>query len=251
MAAPRPYLTHWGRVRNAVVWEALTAALADIGPAPLSVLDAGGGTGGFAVPLAGLGHRVTVVDPSPDSLAALARRAAEEGAHTAINGVQGDLSTLLDVVEAGSVDVVLCHSVLEVADDPAAGVATVAAALRPGGLASVVAANRTAAVLSRALAGRFDEAVTALDDANGRWGDHDATRRRFSRDELVALLASAGLVTGDVHGVRVFTDLVPGALLDTDAAAFEALVRLEVAASARDPYRDLATQLHVLARRAG
>ena len=251
MAAPRPYVTHWGRVRNAVVWESLTAALAGLGDGPLSILDAGGGTGGFAVPLAGLGHRVTVVDPSPDSLAALARRAAEEGADAAIDGVQGDLSTLLDVVAPGSVDVVLCHSVLELADDPAADVATVAAALRPGGVASVVAANRTAAVLLRALAGRFEEANAALDDADGRWGAGDAARRRFGRDELVALLAAAGLVADDVHGVRVFTDLVPGALLDTDAAAFEALVRLEVAASARDPYRDLATQLHVLTHRAG
>jgi SAM-dependent methyltransferase len=252
VAAPRPYLTHWGRVRNAVVWDVLlTTALAGLGEGPLSVVDAGGGTGGFAVPLAALGHRVTVVDPSPDSLAALARRAAEEGADATITGVQGDLSTLLDVVAPGSADVVLCHSVLELADDPAAGVAAVASALRPGGVASVVAANRTAAVVSRALAGRFEEAAAALDDPEGRWGAGDAARRRFGRDELVALLAGAGLAAAEVHGVRVFTDLVPGALLDTDAAAFEALVRLEVAASARDPYRDLATQLHVLAHRGG
>ena len=247
MAAP--YLTHWGRVRAAVVWETLTAALARLGPAPLTILDAGGGTGGFSVPLAALGHRVTVVDPSPDSLAALERRAAEEGADHSITGVQGDLGTLLDVVGPGGVDVVLCHSVLEVVDDPVAGIATVAATLRPGGLASVVAANRSAAVVSRALAGRFDEAVAALDDPAGRWGDADATQRRFDRVELVGLLADAGLVADDVHGVRVFTDLVAGALLDTDAAAFEALVRLETAAAARDPYRDLATQLHILATR--
>ncbi len=248
MAAPRPYLTHWGRVRAAVVWDALVAALARVGDGPLRVLDAGGGTGGFSVPLASLGHHVTVVDPSPDSLAALERRAAEEGV-TGITGVQGDLGTLLDVVAPGEVDVVVCHSVLEVVDDPAAGLATVAAALHPGGLASVVTANRAAAVVSRALAGRFDEAAAALDDPAGRWGAADAARRRFTRDELVALLAVAGLAADEVHGVRVFTDLVPGALLDTDAAAFEALVRLETAVAGRDPYRDLATQLHVLATR--
>lgn len=249
MAAPRPYLTHWGRVRSAVVWDALTTAMSALSTAPLTVLDAGGGTGGFAVPLAALGHRVTVVDPSPDSLAALERRAAEEGAD--LTAVQGDLGDLVDVVGPGGADVVLCHSVLEVVDDPAAGVATVAAAVRPGGLASVVAANRSAAVVSRALAGRFDEAAAALDDADGRWGTGDPARRRFDRAGLVALLAGAGLAAEEVHGVRVFTDLVAGALLDTDAAAFEALVRLELAAAGRDPYRDLATQLHVLARRAG
>ncbi|HEU0132230.1 MAG TPA: methyltransferase [Mycobacteriales bacterium] len=250
MAAPRPYLTHWGRVRTAVVWDALTAALPDLGPAPLSIVDAGGGTGGFAVPLAALGHQVTVVDPSPDSLAGLERRAADEG--VPVTAVQGELTDVPGVVGPGGADVVLCHSVLELADDPARGVAAVADALRPGGLASVVAANRTAAVVSRALAGRFEEAAAALDDPAGRWGDGDATRRRFGRDELVALLTAAGLDVAEVHGVRVFTDLVPGGLLDTDAAAFEALVRLELAAAARDPYRDLATQLHVLARsRAG
>jgi S-adenosylmethionine-dependent methyltransferase len=232
VAAPRPYLTHWGRVRSAVVWDALTTAMSALSTAPLTVLDAGGGTGGFAVPLA-----------------ALERRATEEGAH--LTAVQGDLGDLVDVVGPGGADVVLCHSVLEVVDDPATGVAAVAAAVRPGGLASVVAANRSAAVVSRALAGRFDEAAAALDDADGRWGTGDPSRRRFDRAGLVTLLAGAGLAAEEVHGVRVFTDLVAGALLDTDAAAFEALVRLELAAAGRDPYRDLATQLHVLARRTG
>lgn len=246
-----PSLTHWGRVRGAVVWQVLTEALAGLGGS-VHVLDAGGGTGGLAVPLALLGHRVTVVDPSPDSLAALERRAAEEapGRALELTAVQGDLDTLLDVVEPGSVDLVLCHSVLEVVEDPAAGLATVAAALRPGGLASVLVANRSAAVLARALSGHFAEAVTAMDDPDGRWGVADAALRRFGRDELVGLVAAAGLAPVDVHGVRVFTDLVPGALIDADAAAFEALVTLELAASRRSPYAELATQLHVLAQRA-
>src|SRR5437764_12431059 len=107
-------------VRTAVVWDYLTATLDELGQAgtTLRVLDAGGGTGGFAVPLAELGHHVTVVDPSPDSLAALDRRAAESGTSGQVQAVQGDVAGLADVVEAGSVDLVLCHSVLEVVDDP-------------------------------------------------------------------------------------------------------------------------------------
>lgn len=65
-------------MRTAVVWDALRAVLAELAGATgrdvLDIVDAGGGTGGFAVPLAALGHTVTVVDPSPDSLAALERR---------------------------------------------------------------------------------------------------------------------------------------------------------------------------------
>ena len=58
--------------RTSVVWDALRPAL-DGGP--VDVLDIGGGTGGLAVRVAELGHRVRVVDPSPDALASLDRRA--------------------------------------------------------------------------------------------------------------------------------------------------------------------------------
>src|SRR4051812_33541180 len=156
-------------VRTAVVWEVLRATLADLAPngEPVRVLDAGGGSGGFAVPLAELGHPVTVVDPSPDSLAALERRAAETGASERIRAVQGDAAGLGDVVEAGSVDLVICHSVLEVVDDPLEALRAVARALRPGGIASILAVNRVAAVLARAAAGRLGEARRMLDDPQG------------------------------------------------------------------------------------
>src|SRR3712207_7602612 len=49
------------------------------GGTPLRVLDVGGGSGMFAVPLARLGHDVTVVDPSADALATLRRRADTAG----------------------------------------------------------------------------------------------------------------------------------------------------------------------------
>src|SRR6478752_1433182 len=77
--------------RTSVVWDA-GRPLVEAGT---DVLDIGGGTGGFAVRVAELGAQVTVVDPSPDALAALARRARELAVD--VSAVQGDLSTLLDV----------------------------------------------------------------------------------------------------------------------------------------------------------
>ena len=239
-------------MRTAVVWsvlrDALTALAVDRGDARLHVLDAGGGTGGFAVPLAGLGHEVTVVDPSPDSLAALERRAAEAGLAGAIHAVQGDAAQLPELVASESVDAVLFHSVLEVVDDPTASVAALAGVLRRGGIASVLAAGRAAAVVARALAGHFDEAAHVLDDPHGRFGPSDAVVRRFTESELSELLTAAGLHVQSVHAVRVFSDLVPGALLD-DPAAGASLLALEEAVSARAEFRALATQLHVLATR--
>jgi SAM-dependent methyltransferase len=239
-----------------VVWDVLEATLATLAQravatesAGLDVLDAGGGTGGFAVPVAELGHRVTVVDPSPDSLAALERRAAEAGVTDRIRGIQGDAAELVGLVEPGSFDVVLCHSVLEVVDDVSGAVAAIAGCLRPGGVASVLAANRNAVVLARAVAGRFAEARQALVDPTGRWGDGDPIPRRFDHDDLVALLERSGLRVDAVHGIRIFADLVPGALVDSEPGALAALRDLEASAAEEPAFRDVATQLHVLATR--
>ena len=143
----------------------------------------------------------------------------------------------------------LCHSLLEVVDEPAATLATVAGALRPGGCASVLAAGRAAAVLARALGGHPADALRVLTDPSGRWGTADGVLRRFDTDGLVALVGAAGLTVEAVHGVRVLADLVPGAVLDAEPGAAEALRELELAAAALPPYRDVAAQLHVLARR--
>lgn len=212
----------------------------------LRVVDVGGGTGGFAVPLAKAGHEVTVIDASPDALAALTRRAAEAGVGELVRAVQGDADSFADLVPPGSADVVLCHSVLEIVDSPPEVAAALAATLRPGGAASVLVANRNAAVLARAMGGHLDTALALLRDPQGQAGPKDTLRRRFDLESVTDLLAKAGLSVVEIHGVRVVADLVPGGVLDRD---HEALTEFELATAAHSPFRDVATQLHLLARR--
>src|SRR5262249_35911659 len=135
------------------------------GRARLDIVDAGGGTGGFAVPLACLGHNVTVVDPSPDSLAAAQRRAAEKD----LPPPAGEGGAAAPATGAGeeSAGPGLCRSVLEYVDAPAAALAAIARVLRPGGVVSVLAASAVAAVIHRALAGRFADARRLLAGIGG------------------------------------------------------------------------------------
>ena len=212
----------------------------------LTVLDVGGGTGGFAVPLAEAGHTVTVVDASPDALAALTRRAADARVGERVRAVQGDGDALTGLVAPASVDLILCHAVLEVVDDPAGVVAAIAAALRPGGAVSLLVAGRAAAVLGRALNGHLDTAAALLDDPDGSAGPRDTLRRRYDAETAAALLTAAGLTVEETHGVRVLADLLPAAVAEADP---QAILDLELALSARPPYRDLASQLHLFARR--
>jgi SAM-dependent methyltransferase len=228
------------------VWDVLrdvvSARMAETGRQALDIVDVGGGTGGLAVPFAALGHNVTVVDPSPDALAAAQRRAAEAGAR--LIAVQGEAASLDSVVGTKAADLVICHNVLEYVDSPADAMTAIAAVLRPSATVSVLASNAVAAVLHQALAGRFAEARQLL-GADGRAG----APRRFTLIELTALLEGAGLRPGQAHGLRIFSGLVPGALLDGDAGTADALRALEEAAAVTPPLRDIAAQLHVLGHR--
>jgi S-adenosylmethionine-dependent methyltransferase len=280
----------WNRyddARTAVIREVLravvTGLVAETGRSRLDIVDAGGGTGGSAVPLAGQGHTVTVIDPSPDSLAAAQRRAAEMSVQ--LRAVQGDVGDLATVVGEQGADLVLCHSVLEYVDSPATAMTMVASVLRPGGAVSVLATSAVAAVIHRALAGRFDEArrllaavggpaVTAdsrsgAGSDGGSGGGSDAPSgggsdarsgggsdarsgggpRRFTLAEVTGLIEGAGLRPGAAHGIRVFTDLVPGSFADVDPGAADALLALEQAASTHPAFHDFAAQFHVLGYR--
>ncbi|MGH3261774.1 MAG: class I SAM-dependent methyltransferase [Trebonia sp.] len=269
--------------RSSLVWDVLADVIAErvaeSGRAALDVVDVGAGTGGLAVSIAGRGHRVTVVDPSPDALAAARWRAAEAGVTlTEVQGEASDLPTLIGEpgsdrggVDVAGADLVICHNVLGYVDSPEVALAAIARVLRPGGTVSVLAANAVAAVLQRALAGRYAEALAMLPDSTaasaGRpamvppttvppttvpptmvpptTGQTSATRR-FTLPELTALIEGAGLRVGDAYGIRIFSGLLPGAV--ADLAAAEALRNLEDAAATSPPLRDIAARLHVLAR---
>jgi S-adenosylmethionine-dependent methyltransferase len=241
-------------VRTSVVWESVRAVVVErekqLGRS-LRVIDLGGGTGGLAVPLAQLGHHVTVIEPNLDALASLYRRAGDFGVAERIVAVQGDAADLLEVHPDADADLVCCHGALEFVDDPAATLRSVASVLTDGGYVSLVVATRIGAVLARALAGQFAQAQCALTSDDGRWGPADPLRRRFDAAGVTTLVQSAGLAVQDIRGVRIFSDLVPAAYVDfkVDQAA---LLTLEQTASRHPDYSFLGhigAALHLLARR--
>ncbi len=163
------------------------------------------------------------------------------------------MDALAEAAPADGADLVLGHGLLEVVDDAASAVAALRQAAAPGAAVSVLVAGRYAAVLGRALGGRLAEARALLTDPDGRYGPHDALRRRLDTATLRALLehrraarSSCCRATGCIEG------WVPGSVRDGGpAVAVAARAELDELAAAAEPLRDVAARLHALARRPG
>ena len=244
--------TSWTTLRGAVVWDGLQAVLDRLAGdgRSLSVVDAGGGTGGFAVPLAQRGHRVTVIDPSFDSLASLDRRAGERGVADRVEGRQGDLSTLGDLVPPGYGRPGAVSQRARGRRRPCCGAGVrrghapprwrgQRARRQPHGSGARPRGRRS----HRRRAGRARRPGRARRTRATRSSDGSTGRA------CPGWWSSVGLSVDAVHGVRVTLDLVPGSLLEADADAYDALLRLERAASQLPALRDVATQFHLLASR--
>ena len=229
--------------RQRLVWQLLAEAVASVssGERPAAVLDCGGGSGSFAVPLARAGAQVTVVDVSVDALATLSRRADEAGVSQRVRSVQCDVEVLADAVPAASFDLVLAHGVREAVDHLAPAFDAIAATVRPGGLLSVLVGNPVAGVLARALTGDVAGALRELRGLDSDFG-------RPGPSAVQALCREAGLLIEQVHGIGVFAELVSGSALDAPGA-LEALADLEAETAVRPPFCEIASRVHILARR--
>ena len=219
---------------------------------PASVVDAGGGTGQLAVPLAQLGYRVAVVDTSAAMLATCAQRAADESAELAerVATVQGDVAELPRLLGPASQDAALCHEVVTSAEDAAAVLGALAEVLRPGGVLSLTYANRDWLVLRAGRRGDYPAALRLLDHA-GVPPEDDRRERRTHRavtaDELAPHVAKAGFEVIGSYGVSAFGE---GRDEDLDSGAQRDLLELERRVAGREPYRSAAQVVHLIGRRA-
>ncbi len=151
---------------------------------------------------------------------------------------------------ARSADLVLCHGVLEIVDDPAAALAAIAggaAPRRPAQPARRPAPRRRASARACRPLRPGARAPRRHPDGRRREGSPPTAARGppFTADEVRRLLADAGSRSRSVHGIRVFADLVPGSLLDLEPGATEALRRARARggrASGVPPARDPAAR---------
>ncbi|PWI11166.1 SAM-dependent methyltransferase [Streptomyces sp. NWU339] len=219
----------------------------------LRVLDVGMGRGSQALRLARAGHSVTGLERDAEMLAAARAALAREpeGIRERMRIVEGDGRDTGVHFLPGSFDVVLCHGVLMYVAEPDPLVAGLARMLAPGGLLSLLVRNGDAPAMRSGLRGDWAGALTAFDatfDATCHMDEESGLETRADRlEKLTATLAGLGAPLHTWYGVRVFTDAAadgthaPAGVPDDLAT----LLEVEERAGRTDPYRGVASLLHL------
>jgi S-adenosylmethionine-dependent methyltransferase len=225
-----------GRLRHAVILHHLRSHLP---PAPLDILDVGGGTGEMSADLARGGHALTLLDLAP----AMVEKARRQCAGLNVTLACADAGQIPALFDAGRFDLAMCHSVLSFLADPLTLLAELSRVVRLGGLLSVVVGNRFHLPLRATLLEKdFRRARAGLDDEIGGMDLFGLPRRTFYPAEVRRMIQARGMRVVGEYGVRVFADLLDGTLDITPD-----LLALELAASERMPYRHLARFLQFIA----
>ena len=239
----------WGRLLHSV---ALANVQRHLGGQPLRVLDAGGGNGVEAIPLAAQGHTVTLLDLTGEMLAEARRNAEASGVAERMAFYQADLVAIPDLFPDAQFDLILCHNVLQYAGDLGATTGAVCHPLRPGGLISVMCVNRYSEPYRQALMQLdLDAAYASLDAKTIFAYTFGVPVQAYVAEDLVGPLEQAGCSVIGRYGVRCVNDYVLDNNLKYDPAFFARLERLELTLTDRYPYYLLARFFQLIARRVG
>jgi S-adenosylmethionine-dependent methyltransferase len=231
------YATTRGRIRLALLMERILGSF----PAPPArILDAGGGSGAVAAPLAEHGFSVTLLDPSHGMLRVAARRIADAGVNVAT--VEGPIEDVAELAP-GPYDAICCHAVLMYLDDPVPALRALRSQVAAGAVLSLLEKNRAGLALRPGLRGDYLEATRVLESPIAA-GNLGIPNRARSVEEWRDLLAATGWTLDSWVGIRLFSDLAPD---DLPADRFDELATLEREAGRRDPYRAIARLIHIAA----
>jgi S-adenosylmethionine-dependent methyltransferase len=236
-----------GRLRSELAWENMRRFLS-LNASKRRALDVGGGTGFVSVQLAGIGYEVVLLDGSEEMLR-IARQQAEVGGVAArISFCHADAGQLPERFDAESFDFVVCHNLLEYAEDPARTVRDIARLLRKDAVLSILVRNRAGEVLKEAIKSRDWKLATASLNAETAMDSlYGENLRIFAPAQVRDLLARTGLDVVAEHGVRVFFDYV--GLENPADAAYSQIFELESALGIRPEFAAIARYIQVIARR--
>jgi S-adenosylmethionine-dependent methyltransferase len=217
---------------------------------PLRILDAGGGSGADAIPLARDGHSVDLLDYSPEMIKVAKEIVHREQLEDKIRLHVADVSQLDRIFPQPQFDVVVCHNVLQFVGDVPAMLAGMVKTLVPGGILSLISGNRyTIPYRAAFMAQDLDKALDLIGSRTSRNAIFNATVTEYSADEIKEMLPGGGLAFDAYYGIRCLIDYWGSNETKLKPEVWEKIVRLEYALTDRYPYNLLARFWQIVAHK--
>ena len=221
----------WGRMFYELIYKQLDVSDSK----KLKILDFGAGFCITADHYA-KSHDVTAVEPS-DEMRALR---VGDNPYTLVGG---GIDYLRDM-DADSMDLVICHNVLEYADDKEGILKQLVRVTKPGGILSVVKHNLYGRVMATAV--MSDDPKTALslldqEAENSMFGKRDV----YSNEWITDLLKDE-MTLIDTYGIRTFFGLSSNNDIKYTDDWYQSMLELETKACSMDEYRKVAFFNHLI-----
>lgn len=199
------------------------------------ILDFGSGTSVTANYLA-KHNDVTAIEPDEESV----KERWTDNHYTQITGSTDELCKFADE----TFDMIICHNVLEYAEDRADIVKEFARVLKPDGRISIVKHNRAGRVMQMVvLLNDFDHAHSLLDGNDGMASKYGAIRYY---EDLDIEKWCPRLKIMKTLGVRTFWDLQQNQEIHKEADWQDKMVEIEMRVSGMEEYKALAFFHHIM-----
>lgn len=226
-------LPAWERLFKRIVW----AQLGDI--EGKRILDFGSGEGVTANHFA-KSNTVVAIEPWEEML----RNRWDDYAYEQLVGSVDRLAELPDA----SFDIIICHNVLEYAENREEIVKHLARVLRPDGFISVVKHNRAGRVMQMAVL------LDDMDEAHALLDGHDSAASKFGAiryyEDADVVRWSPELRIEGVHGIRTFFDLQQNQEKHGTEEWQQRMTQLEMRVSDMEEYRQVAFFHHLILKKA-
>jgi ubiquinone/menaquinone biosynthesis C-methylase UbiE len=216
---------------------------------PMHILDAGGGTGKWAVYFAQRGHQVTLMDVAVPMLEVAKKVVEVEGLAQKVTIEQGDIVNLpyndesFDFVFSDRNPISHCGG----REDSYKAIGELYRVLKLDGILVGCVLNRMRKVAQMVMELDLDRALRLTNEGNIQRGENEITHY-YMLDELKNVLNETGFKDVKIYPTTVFTELLPTAWV-LDEIPLEKLLKLEVMARGIHELASYGVRFHFVARK--
>lgn len=224
----------WEKLAKVIIWQQIGELKGK------TILDFGSGTG-ITADYFSADNQVTAIEPSEDMLA----QQVNTYGYRQIVGSTDELKKL----PSNSFDYILCHNVLEYADDRETIVGEFYRLLKKNGKLSIVKHNRNGRVMQMVvLLNNFDEANNLLDG-------HNSHAQQFGTinyyDDCDIAKWCDGIVLRESYGLRTFWDLQQNQEIQKDGEWQKKMIDIEMKVSHNPDFQKIAFFHHLILEKFG